>query len=74
MPMRSKKMLQGRHRAAKSIDQSCPEKHLQTSGGCKLCLRESRICMQDRELLRDPAVRPENLSDDLPQKQAKERV
>jgi hypothetical protein len=30
--------------------------------------------MQDRELLRDPAVRPENLSDDLPQKQAKERV
>lgn len=47
-----------------------PEKHLQTSGGCKFCLRESRIRMLDRELLRDPAVRPENLSDALPQRQA----
>ena len=49
-----------------------PEKHLQTSGGCKFCLRESRIRMLDRELLRDPAIRPDNLSDALPQKQAKE--
>ena len=51
-----------------------PEKHLQTSGGCKFCLRESRIRMLDRELLRDPAVRPDNLSDALPQKQAKAGV
>jgi hypothetical protein len=49
-----------------------PEKHLQTSGGCKFCLRESRIRMLDRELLREPAVRPDNLSDALPHKQAKE--
>ena len=34
-----------------------PEKHLQTSGGCKFCLRESRIRMLERELLREPAVR-----------------
>ena len=49
-----------------------PEKHLQTSGGCKFCLRESRIRMLDRELLREPAVRPEILSDALPQKEGKE--
>jgi hypothetical protein len=30
-----------------------PEKHLQTSGGCKFCLRQSRIRMLERELLRD---------------------
>ncbi len=34
-----------------------PEKHLQTSGGCKFCLRESRIRLLERELLREPAVR-----------------
>ncbi len=34
-----------------------PEKHLQTSGGCKYCLRESRIRMLERELQREPAVR-----------------
>ena len=34
-----------------------PEKHLQTSGGCKYCLRDSRIRMLERELLREPAVR-----------------
>ncbi|MEB3157515.1 MAG: hypothetical protein VKO26_08785 [Cyanobacteriota bacterium] len=34
-----------------------PEKHLQTSGGCKYCLRESRIRMLERELHRAPAVR-----------------
>ena len=48
-----------------------PEKHLQTSGGCKFCLRESRIRMLDRELLREPAVRPEILSDTLPMKEVK---
>ena len=48
-----------------------PEKHLQTSGGCKFCLRESRIRMLDRELLRDPAIRPDNLSVGLAQKEAK---
>jgi hypothetical protein len=34
-----------------------PEKHLQTSGGCKYCLRDSRIRMLERELHRAPAVR-----------------
>ncbi|MFM7236112.1 MAG: hypothetical protein ACKOYK_04975 [Cyanobium sp.] len=34
-----------------------PEKHLQTSGGCKYCLRESRIRMLERELQRAPALR-----------------
>jgi hypothetical protein len=32
-----------------------PEKHLQTSGGCKFCLRQSRIRMLERELHRDSA-------------------
>ena len=67
-------MFQECHRAAKSIDQRWPEKHLQTSGGCKFCLRESRIRMLDRELLREPSVRPDNLSDALPLKEAKARV
>lgn len=35
-----------------------PEKHLQTTGGCKFCLRESRIRMLERELCRDPAEHP----------------
>ena len=35
-----------------------PEKHLQTTGGCKFCLRESRIRMLERELGRDAADRP----------------
>ena len=34
-----------------------PEKHLQTSGGCKYCLRESRIRMLERELQRESAQR-----------------
>ncbi len=34
-----------------------PEKHLQTSGGCKFCLRESRIRLLERELQREPALR-----------------
>jgi hypothetical protein len=34
-----------------------PEKHLQTSGGCKFCLRESRIRQLERELQRESAVR-----------------
>jgi hypothetical protein len=38
-----------------------PEKHLQTSGGCKYCLRESRIRMLERELHREPALREESL-------------
>lgn len=32
-----------------------PEKHLQTTGGCKFCLREMRITMLERELQR-PAI------------------
>ncbi|MFM7266853.1 MAG: hypothetical protein ACKOZW_14945 [Cyanobium sp.] len=35
-----------------------PEKHLQTTGGCKFCLRENRIRMLERELGRDAAERP----------------
>lgn len=35
-----------------------PEKHLQTSGGCKFCLRESRIRMLERELGREAVDRP----------------
>jgi len=51
-----------------------PEKHLQTSGGCKFCLRESRIRMLDRELRREPPIRPDTLSDALPMKEAKAGV
>lgn len=35
-----------------------PEKHLQTTGGCKFCLREMRITMLERELRRQSAQRP----------------
>jgi hypothetical protein len=35
-----------------------PEKHLQTTGGCKFCLREMRIQMLERELGRQSAVHP----------------
>ena len=38
-----------------------PEKHLQTTGGCKFCLRQSRIRMLERELLREAVDRPEQL-------------
>jgi hypothetical protein len=35
-----------------------PEKHLQTTGGCKYCLREMRIASLERELNRaSPASR-----------------
>lgn len=37
-----------------------PEKHLQTSGGCKYCLRENRIRMLERELRRESAMREES--------------
>ena len=33
-----------------------PEKHLQTTGGCKYCLREKRIANLERELNRASAV------------------
>ena len=35
-----------------------PEKHLQTTGGCRHCLRERRIAALERELNRDSAQRP----------------
>lgn len=35
-----------------------PERHLQTTGGCKYCLRESRIRMLERELGREAIERP----------------
>lgn len=34
-----------------------PEKHLQTTGGCKYCLREKRILNLERELNRASAER-----------------
>lgn len=34
-----------------------PEKHLQTTGGCKYCLREKRILSLERELNRASAAR-----------------
>ncbi len=40
-----------------------PEKHLQTTGGCKFCLREMRITMLERELQRpsvdSPFIQPD---------------
>lgn len=46
-----------------------PEKHLQTSGGCKHCLRESRIRMLERELHREAVIRatPKAGSQPIPQ-------
>lgn len=35
-----------------------PEKHLQTTGGCKFCLRQMRISMLERELGRRSAEHP----------------
>ena len=35
-----------------------PEKHLQTLGGCRHCLRERRVASLERELNRKPAERP----------------
>jgi len=39
-----------------------PEKHLQTTGGCKFCLRQNRIRMLERELQREAAERPAVIS------------
>lgn len=39
-----------------------PEKHLQTLGGCRHCLRERRIASLERELNRKSAERPDSLS------------
>jgi hypothetical protein len=43
-----------------------PEKHLQTTGGCKFCLRESRIRMLERELQREAIDRSPELSPRVP--------
>jgi hypothetical protein len=40
-----------------------PEKHLQTTGGCKYCLREKRIVSLERELNRASADRSIALPD-----------
>jgi len=37
-----------------------PEKHLQTLGGCRHCLRERRIASLERELNRKSADRPDS--------------
>ena len=39
-----------------------PEKHLQTLGGCRHCLRERRIASLERELNRKSAKRPDPAS------------
>ena len=39
-----------------------PEKHLQTLGGCRHCLRERRIASLERELNRKSAERPDPAS------------
>ena len=39
-----------------------PEKHLQTTGGCRHCLRERRIASLERELNRKSADRPDSAS------------
>ena len=36
-----------------------PERHLQTTGGCRHCLRERRVASLERELNRKHAQRPE---------------
>ncbi|MCB4399265.1 hypothetical protein [Synechococcus sp. MU1625] len=38
-----------------------PEKHLQTLGGCRHCLRERRIASLERELNRKSAQRPDSV-------------
>lgn len=43
-----------------------PEKHLQTTGGCKFCLRQMRISMLERELGRDSAEHPPLALEALP--------
>lgn len=41
-----------------------PEKHLQTTGGCRHCVRERRIALLERELQRRSAQRPLPLEKD----------
>ena len=43
-----------------------PEKHLQTTGGCKFCLRQMRISMLERELGRESAEHPPLAVDTVP--------
>ena len=43
-----------------------PEKHLQTLGGCRHCLRERRVASLERELNRKSAERPLDQQVDKP--------
>jgi hypothetical protein len=43
-----------------------PEKHLQTLGGCRHCLRERRVASLERELNRKSAERPTDQKVDKP--------
>jgi hypothetical protein len=43
-----------------------PEKHLQTLGGCRHCLRERRVASLERELNRKSAERPKDQQVDKP--------
>jgi hypothetical protein len=43
-----------------------PEKHLQTLGGCRHCLRERRVASLERELNRKSAERPTDQQADKP--------
>jgi hypothetical protein len=44
-----------------------PERHLQTTGGCKYCLREKRIQILEHELGLDSAIPPPPRPADTPQ-------
>ena len=51
-----------------------PEKHLQTLGGCRHCLRERRVASLERELNRKSAERPTDQLVDKPVPKTASRI
>ena len=51
-----------------------PEKHLQTLGGCRHCLRERRVASLERELNRKSAERPTDQQVDKPVPKTASRI
>ena len=51
-----------------------PEKHLQTLGGCRHCLRERRVASLERELNRKSAERPTDQQVDKPVPQTVSKI
>ena len=51
-----------------------PEKHLQTTGGCRHCVRERRIASLERELHRRSAQRPSPPTKQTPNKNKKDSL